>query len=76
MAMPPTEFIAATIPAKVEYVSGSTLFHIAMRETGDALQWVAIGELNDMPDPWVNMLTKVLIPPVFPSGTQTGIFGL
>lgn len=75
MATTPTEYVAATVPAQVQYLSGTTLFHAAMLQTGDALQWVAIGELNDITDPWINTLTKVLIPPVFPSGPQTGIFG-
>jgi hypothetical protein len=41
-------FIASTIPAKIVRASGTTLFHIAMRETGDPLQWVALAELNGL----------------------------
>ncbi|WP_024516858.1 hypothetical protein [Bradyrhizobium sp. Tv2a-2] len=71
------EFIAATIPAKVlRGVSGTNLFIIAMRQTGDPLQWVAIAELNGLTDPWINGPMDILIPPVFPTGTQTGILGL
>jgi hypothetical protein len=69
-------FIAATVPAKIVRVSGTTLFEIAMRETGDPLQWVAIAQLNGMTDPWVDALQEVLIPPVLPSGAQSGILGL
>lgn len=71
-----TEFIAATIPAKTDRVSDTTLFHLAMIENGDPLQWVAIAELNGITDPWVIAQTDVLIPPVFPTGKQTGILGL
>jgi hypothetical protein len=69
-------FIASTIPAKTIYASGTTLFHIAAQQTGDALQWVAIAELNGLTDPWITALEAVLIPPVFPTGAQTGILGL
>lgn len=71
-----TEFIAATIPAKVDRVSSTTLFHIAMREFGDPLQWVPIAELNSLIDPWITAQADVLIPPVLPNGTPTGILGL
>lgn len=70
-------YIAATIPAQVlRAQSGVTLFHIAMQQTGDALQWVAIAELNNIIDPWLNSPTDILIPPVFPPEPQTGIIGL
>jgi hypothetical protein len=67
------EFIAATIPAKIDRVSGITLFHLAMLETGDPLQWPAIAELNLITDPWIVGLQAILIPPVLPTGTQSGI---
>ena len=69
-------YIAATIPAQVVRVSGITLFHVAMLQIGDPLQWVAIAELNNIVDPWLMGETDVLIPPVFPTGAQTGILGL
>jgi hypothetical protein len=69
-------FIGATIPAKVLRVSGTTLFHVAMMQTGDPLQWVAIAELNGLTDPWITGQQTILIPPVLPSGPQTGILGL
>jgi hypothetical protein len=69
-------FVAATVPAKVLRVSGTTLFQVAMQQTGDPLQWVAIAELNGLTDPWIVGLTNLLIPPVLPSGPQTGILGL
>jgi hypothetical protein len=69
-------YIAATIPAKVVHASGTTLFQIAMMETGDPLQWVALAHLNDLIDPWILGQTDILIPPVLPSGPQTGILGL
>lgn len=75
MSTAPVPFIAATIPAAVIPVSGTTLFHVAMLQAGDALQWVAIAELNGLSDPWIDQLLNVEIPPVFPSGEQTGILG-
>jgi len=69
-------YIASTIPAKIVRVSHSTLFHVAMVETGDPLQWVAIAELNRLTDPWITPQETILIPPVLPEGIQTGILGL
>ena len=71
-----TGYIAATIPAKVVRASGTTLFQIAMIETGDPLQWVSIAKLNGIMDPWITGQADILIPPVLPSETQTGILGL
>jgi hypothetical protein len=71
-----TEYIAATVPAAIDRVSNTTLFHVAMLNNGDPLQWVAIAELNNLTDPWIFGNQEVLIPPVFPTGTQTGILGL
>ena len=69
-------YIAATVPAKIVRASGTTLFNIAMMETGDPLQWVAIAQLNGLIDPWITAMEEILIPPVLPSGPQTGILGL
>lgn len=69
-------YIGATIPAKVVRVSNTTLFQVAMMETGDPLQWVAIAELNGLTDPWITAEQDLKIPPVLPTGTQTGILGL
>lgn len=69
-------YIASSIPAKIVSASGTTLFQVAMLETGDALQWVAIAEINSLIDPWVTAQSNILIPPVFPTATQTGILGI
>ena len=69
-------FIASTIPAKIVRASGTTLFQVAMQETGDALNWVPIAQLNGLIDPWIVVQQDILIPPVLPSGTPTGILGL
>jgi hypothetical protein len=69
-------YIAQTVPAKVVNVSGTTLFQVAMMEAGDALQWAAIAELNGLTDPWLTGQQEIKIPPVFPSGTPSGILGL
>lgn len=71
-----TQYIAATIPAKIDRVSNTTLFHLAMLEFGDALQWVSVAEINNLTDPWIVAQSNILIPPVVPSGSQTGILGL
>jgi hypothetical protein len=69
-------YVAETVPAKVVRASGTTLFEIAMRETGDALQWVALARLNGIVDPWITGQANLLIPPVLPNGEQSGILGL
>lgn len=66
-------YIGATIPAKVLRVSHTTLFQIAMQQTGDPLQWTAIAELNNIIDPWIVAQQTILIPPIFPAGVQTGL---
>jgi hypothetical protein len=68
-------YIAATIPAKIVRVSGTTLFHVAAAQTGDALQWVRIALFNNMLDPWTDGQQDLYIPPTWPSGQQTGILG-
>jgi hypothetical protein len=69
------EFIAATIPAAVVRTSGTTLFHVALQQLDDPLQWVAIAQLNGQIDPWVPAQQDILIPPIIPTGAQTGILG-
>ena len=69
-------YIASTIPAQIVRASGTTLFHIAMQQSGNPLQWVAIANLNNLIDPWINAQANILIPPVLPTDTQTGILGL
>jgi len=69
-------YIAATVPAKTDRVSYTTLFHVAMIEFGDALQWVPIAKLNGLVDPWITAQHDVLIPPTIPSGVPSGILGL
>lgn len=68
-----TPFVAATIPAATVRVSGTTLFQVAMLNDNDALQWAAIAQLNGIIDPWITPETAIEIPPVFPTGTQTGL---
>ena len=68
-----TAFIAATVPAKIDRVSGTTLFRIALQEDGDPLQWAAIAQINGLLDPWIFAQADIKIPPVFPTGTQTGL---
>ena len=60
-------YIASSIPAKIVSASGTTLFHVAMLETGDPLQWVSIAQMNSLFDPWVTNLVNLLIPPIFPN---------
>jgi hypothetical protein len=71
-----TGYIGATIPAKIVRTSHTTLFQVAMMETGDPLQWVALAQLNNLVDPWTAGQQDILIPPVLPTGVQTGILGL
>jgi hypothetical protein len=69
-------YIAATVPAKIERVSHTTLFHVAMFDFGNALQWTAIASLNGMIDPWITSgRIDLKIPPTLPSRPPTGILG-
>ena len=72
---PETTYIAATIPAKTIYVSGTTLFHIAEMELGDAMRWVELAHINGMIDPWIWGIRKILLPPVLSNAPLTGILG-
>jgi hypothetical protein len=74
--VPIVGYIAATVPAKIDRVSNTTLFHLAMIEFGDPLQWVPIARLNSLLDPWVTGQQDILIPPVISTATPTGILGL
>ena len=71
-----TEYIPSTVPAKVVWVSHTTLFQVALEELGDPLRWVEIARLNGLSDPWVTPLTQILIPPVLSTAPVTGILGL
>jgi len=69
-------YIAATVPAKVDRVSHTTLFHLAMIEFGEALQWTAIASINGLTDPWImNGRAELKIPPTLPNRPLTGILG-
>ena len=50
------------LPAREVKVSGTTLYAVAMRELGDALQWTRIAELNGITDPWISTVTVLKIP--------------
>jgi hypothetical protein len=68
-------YIAATVPAQIVRVSHTTLFHIAMEQFNEPLQWVAIAQLNDTVDPWIFGREDVKIPPVLSTATPDGILG-
>ena len=57
-----TPFVGQAFPAKVVRVSGTTLFHVAARELGDATQWNRIAQLNGLTDPWIAELVELKIP--------------
>jgi hypothetical protein len=72
----PTGYIAATIPAQIARVSGTTLFHVAAAQAGDALQWGTIAQFNNMLDPWIDVQVDLYIPPTWPPEPVSGILGL
>lgn len=45
-------------------VAGDDLFHIAATHLGDATQWIRIAELNNLSDPALTGVTRLLIPDV------------
>lgn len=73
---PETTYIAATIPARSIYVSGTTLFHVAEQQLGDAMRWVELSRINgSMVDPWIWGVKRIMIPPVLSDAPLTGILG-
>lgn len=70
-----TTYIAATIPARFVYASGTTLFHIGELEIGDAMFWVQLAEMNDKIDPWIFGTQQIFLPPVPSTAPLTGILG-
>lgn len=72
---PETTYIASTIPARAVYASGTTLFHIAEQQLGDALRWVELAHINGMIDPWIWGVQRILIPPVLSDAAPDGILG-
>lgn len=72
---PETTYIAATIPARSIYVSGTTLFHVAEQQLGDAMRWVELAHINGMVDPWIWGVRRIVLPPVLSNVELTGILG-
>jgi hypothetical protein len=66
-------FTAATVPPKIVRASNTTLFHIAMEQLGDALDWTQLATFNNIIDPWIFAMQEIEIPPVPSSATPTGI---
>lgn len=75
MPTSPQPFIAAAPPAKIVYVSNTTLFHLAAKYLGDALLWTFIARANGMSDPWITPNTAITIPNVVSTATPTGLLG-
>jgi hypothetical protein len=73
--VPETTYIASTIPARSIYVSGTTLFHVAEMQLGDAMRWVELAHINGMVDPWVWGVRRILLPPVLSDAPLDGILG-
>lgn len=73
--VPETTYIAATIPAKSIYVSGTTLFQVAELYLGDAMYWVQLAEINHMTDPWIMGIRQIYLPTVLSTAPLTGILG-
>lgn len=57
-----TDYVGQTYPAKIVRESGTTLFHVAARELGDAQEWERIAELNGLTDPFIDALTELKVP--------------
>lgn len=73
--IPETTYIAATIPAQTIYVSGTTLFQVAELYLGNALLWTQLAEINNLTDPWIHGIQKLILPPVVTTAPATGILG-
>ncbi|WP_316044763.1 MULTISPECIES: hypothetical protein [Acidiphilium] len=46
---------------------GGNLFVLAATYLGDATQWIRIAQANDLSDPVLNGMIKLVLPPVDPS---------
>jgi hypothetical protein len=66
-------YIGAAVPVRKVWASGTTLFHVAAIELGDASQWYRVAEINGITDPWVGAATQLLIPA--PATSNGGILG-
>ena len=51
-------------------VFSGDLFHISAQYLGDATQWIRIAQLNNLSDPVIRRLTKLVLPP--PDSTAGG----
>lgn len=58
--------LGQTLPAKEVRVSGTTLYHVAARELGDATLWERIAALNGIVDPWIAGARTLQIPRLRP----------
>lgn len=47
-------------------VFSGNLFEIAARYLGDATQWVRIAQLNNLCDPEIQGMTRLILPPIDP----------
>lgn len=50
-------------------VAGSTLYHVAAQQLGDATQWNRIAALNGLADPLLSGVNDLLLPPYDLSAT-------
>ncbi|MDD2878007.1 MAG: hypothetical protein PHT60_13590 [Acidiphilium sp.] len=50
-------------------VVGGNLFAIAAQYLGDATQWVRIAQANDLSDPVLSGVVRLVLPPVDPAAT-------
>ncbi len=53
-------------------VAGGTLFHLALKQLGDATQWIRIAQLNGLTDPQLDGLVTLQMP-VLDNGAGGGI---
>ena len=55
---------------------GDTLFAVAARELGSALQWTRIAKLNGLDDPWLQGDIDLRLPPIDRQSPADGVLGL
>ena len=53
-------------------VIGTTLYHVAAEQLGDATQWNRIAALNGLDDPMLRGVVELLLPP-YDTSTSGGL---
>ncbi len=68
-------YIGGAVPHRAVWATNTTLFHLASHYLGDATLWYVIARLNDLTDPWIGELRRIILPNQVPP-SNGGLLGL